>query len=79
MGNTIIGNGQKKHADLYVKGVFIGRVVYYYWSESDNLIRLHDKNKYVIAQFDTKAVVVLLEEVLEEEEPVEDAPYYGEE
>ena len=74
MGNTIIGNGQKKHAELYIKGVFIGRVVYYYWSESDNLIRLHDKNKYVIAQFDRSKVVVLLEE-----EVVEDAPYYGEE
>ena len=79
MGNTIIGNGTKKHADLYVRCVFIGRVVYYYWSKGDYLIRLHDKNKYVIAQFDTKAVVVLLEEVREEDEPVEDTPYYGEE
>lgn len=78
MGNTIIGNGKKQHAELYVKGVFIGRVVYYYWSKSDNLIRLHDKNKYVIAQFNPQAVVVLLEEV-SEEEPVEDVPYYGEE
>lgn len=74
MANTIIGNGKKKHADLYVKGKHIGRVVYYYWSEDNNIIRLHDKNKYILAQFFKDEVVVVLEE-----EDIEDAPYYGEE
>ena len=62
MGNTIIGNGSKKYAELYVKGNFIARIVYYYWSEGNGFLRLHDKNKYIIAQIDRNKVVVLLED-----------------
>lgn len=68
MENVIRGNNKKKYADLYVKGKHIGRVYYYYWSENDELIRLHDQNKYVIAQlFKDKVVVIFNREKIEDE------------
>lgn len=71
--NNIIGNGQKKHADIFVNNVWIGRVTYYYWSEDNKVIRLHDKNKYVVAQFFTNKVKDNVQVVLEEEDdPVYD-------
>lgn len=67
MGNTIFGNGQKKHALIYINNNIVGQVIYYYWSESNILIRLHDNTKHITAQFYKKDVIVALEE--EEYEP----------
>lgn len=61
--DKIFGDGTKKHADILLKnGNMIGRVVYYYYSYNNMLIRLLDKNKYVTAQFYRGYVDIDLEE-----------------
>ena len=61
--NKIYGNGKKKHANIRIRSLLVGRVIYYYWSEDDNgIIRLLDINKHIIAQFDTKQINVELED-----------------
>lgn len=69
--SNVVGNSEKKKADIYVNNIWIGRIIYYYVSEEDKIIRLHDKNKYVIAQFFKDKVYVELDKMEDN--------YYGEE
>ena len=70
MYNELKGNDKKKHAELYVNNIWLGRVVYYYWSETSDLIKLYNKNMYMTAQFFKDKVKVVLEE-----ENIEDKAY----